>query len=352
MLGHAADEIVIPYTAADALGLYLTGAASDGGAQVATSACLGNFRSSSEVRALAGVIEDPLREVIIERILPGVGEGDAVIRGDTSGNLYLTPAGTSEGTAVAIADGETKLIEGPARDQAIRVRRDGDESLFGSMTIGLVEQLNAAIAGPNLSNAERIAGADKYRAIMLRAHGANPVISIVVWIGTLGTQQVTDVGQLGGSGTGTIQTSGSLADWPDVGFCQVRQASGTLREIVYYSSRTADTLTISAAGHRGLLGTSPAAGAATDTIDAVPGIRIAVEAPDGAGKIQTIADEDTAPAAVSWSTAITQASGLSVGTLDAGKNYGIWLHREFPASGEKAIEMRNVLALAYYGADA
>jgi len=343
--------MAISKSRSDALGLYLTGAASDGGAQPSPEASFGNYRSSTEASILAGLIEDAIPPIVVERVLPIVGQGEAVIRGDHDGNVYLTPYGAGEGAAVAIADGETKLVEGTDRDEAVRVTRDGTGSIYGSMSLDLVEQLNAVVAGPNLANAERAAGADKYGALMLRPHGAYGVLDIDIWIATLGTQRVSDAAQLGAAGTGTIQTTGSLADWPEVGFCQIRQADGTLREIVHYSSRTATTLTISSADHRELLGTTAAAGAADDTMDAVPGIRIDLEDEDSDGKIQTIADEDTAPAAVSWNTSITQAAGLSIVTLDVSHNYGLWIHREFPAGGEEAIELRNVLNLVYWGAD-
>ena len=43
---------------------------------------------------------------------------------------------------------------------------------------------------------------------------------------------------LSGSGAGTITTAGSLADWPDEGWVQVRNSGGTLKEVVYYTSRS------------------------------------------------------------------------------------------------------------------
>ena len=137
--------------------------------------------------------------------------------------------------------------------------------------------------------------------------------------------------QLAASGAGTISISaGSFdTDWPGMGFCRIETSAGALKEIVYYSSRTATELAVPAAG-RSLLGTTAAAGAATDKIYPVPGLRIAVEAPSAqpGGYItdKTTAGEGSIPTET-WSSAITQATGLSVGTLAAGEQYGVWVRR-------------------------
>jgi len=335
---------------ADSLGIYLTGAGHDGGSQPDPGHSLGEYRSLTEAATLGVRVADPIAPLVIERALPAIGEGVGYLRGDLSGHVYYTPPGGVQSAAYTIADGETKLLEPADPDEAIRVSRTGGLTLYGSMSLTFVEHVGAVFAGPDLSNTERVAGADKYRGVMLRAHGIEGVINVALWIATLGTQRVSDGGQLGAAGTGTITTTGSFADWPDVGFCRVCDNTGTLREIVYYSERTATVLTISDAAHRGLLGTSPAAGAATDTVDAVPGIRIALEAPDAAGKIQTIADEDTAPGGVSWSTGITESTGLSIPVISPAKNYGLWIHRQFPAGGEAAAELRNAIDISFYGA--
>ena len=85
------------------------------------------------------------------------------------------------------------------------------------------------------------------------------------WGSTTGTQQISNSGQLGASGAGTISTTGSFATWPASGLCLITNA-GVVREFVFYSSRTAQTLTVPATG-RARLGTSQSAGAGTDTLD-------------------------------------------------------------------------------------
>ena len=331
---------------ADALGAYLTGAASDGAAQADPDAALGNYRASTASRALGALVDLPcLPPVVIEHALGANGEGTATIRGDAAGRLYFTPPGGDEGSGVLIVDGDEQLLEGADIDKAVRVSRDGATTLLGSMTADLRAPFNGAVGMDNVTHAERAAGLHTYRGLMLRAHGSNSVSAVKIWIRTLGTQRVSNAAQLGAAGAGTIQTTGSLADWPDVGYAQVRESDGTLREIVYYTSRTATTLTVPAAG-REMLSSTAAAGAADDTMDAVPGIRLALEAP-AAGKIQTIANEATAPAAVAWNTSITAAAGLAIAHLDPAENYGLWLHRQIPAGATVAVEMQNAVNVQF-----
>lgn len=338
------------YRQADGLGLYLTGAASDGAAQTSPDAALGGFRSATEVRALGGLVTAAIPPLSLQLATGANGEGTGTITADAAGDLTYTPPGGAAGSAVAIANGETKLIVGNDIDKAVRVTRNTSDTPSGSMTIDYKKSYNDALGLANVANAERSAGGDRYRAIMLRAHGAFGVLNTRVWVGTLGTQATTDTGQLSGAGTGVIKTAGSFADWPKVGFARIQTSGGALREIVYYSARTHNSLTIGNASHRGLLGSSAGAGAATDTVDAVPGIRIALETPAADQSIQTIANESTAPGGVSWSTGITAATGLSIGIIDVSKNHGLWIHREFPANGKVAYEMENLLNYDYWAA--
>ena len=57
-----------------------------------------------------------------------------------------------------------------------------------------------------------------------------------------------------------------------------------------------------------------------------------------ADEIQTIADEETAPAAVSWVAATSQAAALGLGNFAEDDNIGVWIRRTFPALGTVATE--------------
>ena len=290
---------------------------------------------------MAPIITPRYPEIIVQHVAGYNGEGQGVIRATGVSALAYTAPGGTEGTPVTIADGESKwLADGTVASKGVRVARDGtadfDTRPSGGQTLDLVRQYGSPIAHRNVTSAERTSGLDTYQAVFFMAHGDLDCTTLKWWLPTLGTQRTSNSGQLGASGAGTITTSGSFADWPDAGYVRITTNAPALREIAYYTSRTATALTVPAAG-RGLLGTTAAAGAATDTVDAVPGIRIAIEAPGADGNIQSIANDTTAPTGVTWSGAITSATGLTLATLGAGTTYGLWIHRQIPAGATGGV---------------
>ena len=83
---------------------------------------------------------------------------------------------------------------------------------------------------------------------------------------------------------------------------------------------------------------------------AVPGIRLALEAPPYAfAPVQTIASETSAPSGVAWSTAITAAAALEIISIDVGCSHGLWVHREFPAGGAVANSQESALECSFKG---
>jgi hypothetical protein len=334
-------------TNSDSLGFYLTGATQSDEAQKSVLAALGNFRSSEEVQEIAFLVDDidQMTQVVIDRIIGKNGEGTGNING-TASTLAFTGPGGIEGAPVTIADGATALIEDTATGLAMRVSRVGSDGFAEGRPMPVIfsKPFHNLIGMDDVTNA--VFGLDTYLAGMLYAHGANELTLVRAHIRVLGTQQTSDTADLAGSGTGTIGTSGSFADWSDAGWCRVADSGGTLKEIVYYTSRTATVLTISAAGHRGLLGTSATAGTNTDLVDAVPGIRIALETPSS-GAIQTIANDATAPTGRTFSTEITAATGLNIGTMTAGTEIGLWIHREIPTGAVTAIETESAIEFSW-----
>jgi hypothetical protein len=331
-------------TRADSLRLLHSGAASVNDPQTDQAASLGGNRSSTEIEMLGVAIASPISNITVEHVagLNGPGTGTLTATGDDT--LTWTPPGGTAGTAVTIADSETKVIEGGGSDGAskyVRVTRTSATALSGAATLTLTDVLNNVVGFDNISSAQAASGVTQYRAIFLRNAGAVPADSVKVKIGTLGTQRTSNSTQLGSSGAGTITTTGSFADWPARGGCHIKTSGGSTREIVYYSSRTDTALTIPATG-RGLLGTSAAAGGATDTLDAVPLVRIAIEEPTD-GEIQTIADDETAPTGVSWATPITDAAALEIGTLAPGGDYGIWIEYETPEAAQATALVLNLV---------
>lgn len=318
-------------TKADSLRLYLSGAGSDGGAQADPDAALGNYRSSTRFQALGIQGAAPRIAVLYASGANGLGTGS--LESDGAGNLRWTAPGSSTpGDYVAIADTETKLLEdGDDPDKHVLVSRSGDAPEAGAWSIPLTEVYNGL--WDNVATAHAVAGASEYRALFFKNDSAKDLYELKAWLATLGTRRASNTAQLGAAGAGTLGTNAGskFGDWPSSGFARILDSGGSLREIVYYASRTDGVLTV-AAGGRGLLGTSAGAGAADDTLDAVPGLALAKEAPSAqpSGFIQTIASETTAPTGVTWQTGISSgdADAVNIGTLRAGEIYGLWLHRQ------------------------
>jgi len=338
-------------THADALGIYYTGAAVAGATQRDPAACLGGHRAADELWRLGFELSQAvptMPSLLIDQIMGWNGAGTATLRASGTSELRYTPPGGSEGAAVTIADGETKLLEGATVSQAIRVTRDGTTDLGGLLTFDTVEIFNNPVGSTNATPSG--AAIDTYGALMLRAHGGLPLTTVRAWVKTLGTQRTSNGSQLGGAGAGTVGTTGSLADWPTPsGYCHIKTAAGATREVVYYTSRTGTTVTVPANG-RGLLGTVAGAGLATDTMDAVPGIRIGYEVPNAAGAIQTILNENTAPAAITWDTGTTSTTGLSYAALAANTNLGLWIHRHVPDGATATARVENAINLDFVSA--
>lgn len=65
----------------------------------------------------------------------------------------------------------------------------------------------------------------------------------------------------------------------------------------------------------------------SNTPDTDTTVAMALAAEGTNATMATIANENTAPATVSFTTPSTKAGGLSIGTLAAGQRYGVWTRR-------------------------
>jgi len=334
-------------TRVDSIRFYNSGAGSDGASQSSADACLGAYRASNEVTVASHQASSLPANITIDYISGACAPGSYTLTFDGSDAVTLTTPTGSAGTSVTILNGETKIVEGKESGATVpekyfRLSRSSATALSGTATVTVTEQYNNVIGFDNVTVSEATSGVDEYRCVAIKNESSAQVDNIAIAVKTIGTQRTSDTTQLGASGAGTLEiSSGDFSDWPEAGYCRIEDSGGSLQEIVYYASRTSTVLTVPAAG-RGLLGTSASAGAATDTLDSVPGIRLAVEAPTGGdtnGYAQTIANETTAPTAVSWSSEIDVDSGPSIGSLASGEIYFIWIHREVPAGATALPEI-------------
>jgi hypothetical protein len=327
-----ADEL----TRADSLREYLTGAASDGGAQADPLLCFGGFRSSTEAKTYDVTVTPAIAGLSVDFAAGGNAEGAGTLTVVDANNIKWKPngAGTFGANAAFSGTAVKGIVESSLNPgQYLRVTVT-TPLIVGSSVVDLVKKRGNIYGLGNISYTDAVSGTEIYFACMVKNVSSQPVTLFKRWIDTLGTPCSSNGAWLGGSGGGPVTTTASFADWPVNGWAQVRNASGVLKEVVYYSTRTEQTLTVTL---RGLLGTSATAGSNTDLLSPVPGIAIAKD-PDGAQAagtgIQTIADKNTEPAGVTWSLGITEAGGLSIGTLAAGEEIGIWFWKSIPPTSE------------------
>lgn len=316
---------------ADTLRFYLSGAASDGAAQTDPDSALGNYRSATEATRLGYLQSSAIPGLTValagRRSLADDGLG--VISAVNANTIRFFTDGGSEGTAITIVNGETKVLQdGTNASRFVRVTRTSANDLIGSCVLKFHDQYNNVWGMSDTSSA---VATEQFRGPIVKSHG--DVSSIYFRLNELGTSAVTSSAQLGGTGAGTIGGAANcFIDWPKVGYCRITNSGGTLKEIVYYSSRTDTVLTVPSSG-RQLLDTTNTAGAASDIARAVPGVAIGYEncSPLAGGSIQTIADQYTAPSGITWKTGTTNAGGIGPLSLKDGEQVGLWIRRATPS---------------------
>lgn len=338
----------------DALRFYLTGASSDGGVQTNPLACLGNYRSSTECIFVSPIFNESLDGIEVIKLsswnIKGYGE-KGYISSKGSGVLTYIPPFGEEGTEQTVPNTSQAILEGIDTSQAVMINRNIVGLNTGYTEFSLTIPYNNTIAGRNITNSERVSGVDLYRAIMLRCAGDYGVTQIKISNAAY-FNTISDTAQLGGSGIGSIGSSNGFSDWPEAGFAHIYSFTApsafTLKEIAYYTSRTSVSLNITNASHRGLLGTSAIAGSSSDIIFSAGGIRYAVESPDSLGKIQTIANDLTAPSGVSWNNNIVLPTLSNIKVIGPSKNYGLWIHETWPAGATARADQYHGLFITAY----
>ena len=327
------------YTRADSLREYLTGASFDGGSQLDQNASLGNYRSFQEALSLGITYLSTIPGVAVLYAGGANPVGVGTLTAIDANNLTWQPNGISNpGPATAFSGaGDTEIVEATGNSGSGQYLRVIANAPFtpGASQIDLEYLIDNVFAMEDISAANAAAGFYDYRATIIRNESTKTITAFQRYLATLGTPQTSGGGHLPASGGGTIiHTSGNaFLDWPASGWCQIRRSDGSLREVVYYVSRSQTILTVPASG-RGVFLTTPSAGSNTDVVNPVPGIIIALD-PSGVrpfgSSIQTIFSPQTAPMGVTWNFGLTGPTGLQIGSLPAGQQIGIWIWRAIPA---------------------
>ena len=84
----------------------------------------------------------------------------------------------------------------------------------------------------------------------------------------------------------------------------------------------------------------------TNTPSADTAVRIALGTSAVNGTEQTIANEQTAPTGVTWSTAASEGAALTIGNMNAGQHKAIWIERVVNAAAAAANDDSYVLTYA------
>ncbi len=319
---------------ADSLREYLTGVGADGGPQSDPGLSLGQYRSGTGEGGLGLSLSGTLTGVTVLYASGANPAGAGTLTALDANRLTWQPCGSPIPGPAAYFSGTAVpgLVEGPDPGQFLRVEVTTPLTP-AALSVILWPVVGNVFGLSNLDSATALAGVQDYRATVVKNESAAAVTGWRRWLGLLGSPRTTDAAQLGSSGSGTLATTGSLADWPASGWAQVRTSSGTLREVVYYAARTGSSLSVPASG-RGLLGTAAAAGSVSDVAYPVPGLAVGLD-PAGvqaAGSaIQVVGSPVSAPSGVAWSLAVTPDDGLSVPLVAPGEQFGVWIWRHVPA---------------------
>jgi len=335
------------FSGKDGVGLYLSAPLGSAAAGTVAGA-LGGARMPVQVRAADAIVTDAIPPLIIEYIGGDTPEGTGEISGLDTGNLVAWKApGDDFGTSVAIANGGVAVLESDTLPSWVRVRRDSSATIESTMSLQVRKIYDNLVGMGDVDAAHSASGDNEYLAGMVCNHGTVST-DVSIYLKPLGTIRTTTLTQLASTGGGYINCgTNTLTDWKPRGWALIRKADDSIREAVYYTSRTSSTISVPAGAGvgRARLGTTASAGANTDTITPIAGLRLALEAPTGEGVIQTIANRRTAPTGVSWAIPTTPGTALTITGLLPTGNHGLWIHREIPVSCIGALEYESAIAV-------
>lgn len=162
----------------DALGIFLTG----GAANRDPAASLGGAPSATRALGLGRGAQAAIPGLSLQHAFPANGEGAGTLAVGADAAVMWTPPGAAAGAAVAVAVGETRLVEGADPNRALRVAREAGLRWSGVATVNLVSSMNGALGQADLTSAQRAAGRTTYRAFALRAIGDARVAELRLWL--------------------------------------------------------------------------------------------------------------------------------------------------------------------------
>lgn len=345
-------------TGPDAIRVYHTGAASHNVPQTDPDLSIGNYKSSTEATGVSWNESGLPSNITVQMIGGNTALGAATLAFPTADTAQYTPPGGTIGSAVSIANGETKIVRGGGSDydKYVRIKRTSATALSGSATLTISDTENNAVGFDNVTAAEQSAGDEEYRCLAFCNDSTVTVQGFLMWLTTLGTQRVSATQFLPASGAGYIEiASGTFDDWPQSGFVKISTSAEVEKEVAYYKERTSTKLTVDASG-RGIGHTSEVLGTATDLVDAIPMIEIH-EDPAGVqstGAGANPGDEDTAPSGIAAGDWVTptrydDADVIDIGNIASTYHIKIWFHRITIAGATEGVDVLNSVDYKFSG---
>lgn len=169
---------MLPYTRADSLRPWLTGAASAGAAQPEASLALGGYRSSSRAGSLGCLLTNAIRGIVIDYVSGANGAGVGSL--NASGDLLVwTPPGDAAGAAATVLASSVGVVTGSDPTKFLNVTRDATATLTGTCSVEIVDVFNDIFGQ---SNGTLPAGAT-YRCVMLKNGPGQNLNNLKIWIG-------------------------------------------------------------------------------------------------------------------------------------------------------------------------
>lgn len=166
-------------TATDSLRCLLTGANAANAVQRNHCVSLGGWPSCSEANGLGVDVVREMSGIQIDFASPLNPEGLGALTAISTGSFAWTPCGGTQGVAVAIANGETKIIPGEAEEQYIRVTRTSADDLSGSASLDLHVCPNTVAAG---ADEVKPLSEVMVRCMILKNVSAYDINNLIVWV--------------------------------------------------------------------------------------------------------------------------------------------------------------------------
>jgi len=291
------------------------------------NASLGGERSSERILAQSSSSLSNITGVTID-----YAAGNALGAGTLAFNfgavtLQWTPNGGSAGTAIDVSEGGRFGIFGGGNNGFLLVDvvpsglPVGNES--DSVTIANI----ANELFDDVSKAESYAGDTEYRCIyLMNNHDADPLLDLIAYIAQQPTAANIAIAlDPSGNGTGLVHSVVGIT----------RSGSIATAEITGHPFQTGDTLTFQGADQAAYNVTATVtyvdANNVSFTVSGSPATPATGTITAKSGVAQVVANENTAPTGLTFSSPSSSGSGLSAGEIRAGFCRALWIRRTVAA---------------------